>query len=745
MTTNRRVPRLALKTGVDDGPLTAMPRIRSWAMPMVVGLALSAAAASAQTVSTFGFAPPIVSVTGPAQVLFTAHVPDPVTRVVFSAQPGFVGPTTDTEMRDDGTGGDAVAGDRVYSVQLSTAPFIAALRTDDVFRVFAGFLDLYNGTTRTLRVNTFLDVYSPSLGSFPTLQLTPTMQATSHLVNIVSSVAPGDDLRPLVRQFYQVLGDDYDFINLVFTPTRAANRDHITVKNAVTGIGKALSDNTAQYGSAGRLKGLNRFPVPTLFDGATTGYVHELGHLWINFVNLAPFAQGLPHWPYSSMGGGVMGISIPPTNQGGSFGCDVVDENGQVRLNPRSGAPLFNPLDLYLMGLARADEVPTQIVFNDQNAARQLTCSGQLFVGAVTRVSAQDVVAGVGPRVPAAGEAQSGFRIATILVTPGGFASPELMSLYTFFAARAESRVSLPAHEGFAKYVGNPFFVATRGRGTLDAQLTLPAPAAPLGFRAATTSGNTVTFEWLQPGTGVAATSYVLEGGVTPGSNLGRLEFGSGANSASLELPTGTFFVRLYAVAGPVRSAASNEIQISVNVPAPPQAPNNLLGLVDGTSLTLAWQNAVNGLPATGNVLDVTGPITTSLNLPASERFQYPRVPAGTFTFAVRTANANGTSPPSNAVTLTFPSACSGVPGVPASFFARREGHTIVLSWNLPPTGPAPSGYVVSVSGAVNASLPMTTRRIAGAVGPGSYTLSVHATNACGSSPPTAPQTVVVP
>ena len=37
--------------------------------------------------------------------------------------------------------------------------------------------------------------------------------------------------------------------------------------------------------------------------------------------------------------------------------------------------------------------------------------------------------------------------------------------------------------------------------------------------------------------------------------------------------PTGSFYVRVHALNGAVRSAASNEIRIHVNVPAPPSAP----------------------------------------------------------------------------------------------------------------------------------------------------------------------------
>ena len=217
------------------------------------------------------------------------------------------------------------------------------------------------------------------------------------------------------------------------------------------------------------------------------------------------------------------------------------------------------------------------------------------------------------------------------------------------------------------------------------------------------------------------------------------------AELIALGLPTGAFYVRLHALAGPQRGPASNEVQVFVNVPAPPAAPTNLLGLVNGTALTLAWQQPASGGTATGTQLDVTGSLSASLPLGPGDTFQFPTVPAGTYTLAVRASNTSGISAPSNPVTLTFPGPCSGPPQVPAGFAATHSGNTVSVAWNLPLTGPAPTGYALLVTGAFNGTIPLATRGIAGAVGPGSYTVSVSASNPCGSSAFTPTQTVVVP
>ena len=235
---------------------------------------------------------------------------------------------------------------------------------------------------------------------------------------------------------------------------------------------------SASFGSAGRLRGISRFPSVIFFDGANTGYNHELGHQWISALNFQPFDSGVPHWPLSSMAGGVMGWSTRG-GQGLTFACDVVVEGGAVRLMPRSGEPVYNDLDLYLMGIIGPDQVRDQIVFADQTAAQQLSCTGQAFTGPVARVTARTIVDRLGGRRPDAIASPKHFRIATILVSRDGLVSEETMWLYHWLAGRAELRESVPVHEGFLKSTGQPFFLATRGWATLGTSLGPTEESAP--------------------------------------------------------------------------------------------------------------------------------------------------------------------------------------------------------------------------------------------------------------------------
>jgi hypothetical protein len=267
----------------------------------------------------------------------------------------------------------------------------------------------------------------------------------------------------------------------------------------------------------------------------------------------------------------------------------------------------------------------------------------------------------------------------------------------------------------------------------------------PSGLYVSAMTGSTVTLRWTPPAGGLAPTNYVLEGGINPGEVLASIPTGSVSPIFTFVAPTGTFLVRMHTVSGAERSGASNEVRIFVNVAAPPSAPAHLLGLVNGSSVALAWRNTFQGGAPGGVVLDVSGAATLSIPLGLAEVFRFDGVPGGTYHLALRAVNAAGSSPPSNPLTLTFPGACSGAPLAPTGMLAHRIGRMVFVVWDPAAGGPAPTSFVLSIAGAFTGTLGTTGRALSGSVGPGTYQLSVTALNACGASPATAAQTIVVP
>lgn len=282
-----------------------------------------------------------------------------------------------------------------------------------------------------------------------------------------------------------------------------------------------------------------------------------------------------------------------------------------------------------------------------------------------------------------------------------------------------------------------------RLQGVAGAPPTVVQP--PLGLHVSALAGNDLTLRWTASPVGPPATSFVVEGGVLPGQVLGSLPVAGALPLVTFTAPTGAFFLRVHAVAGGVRSGASNEIQVFVNTLTPPSPPAGLAGVVNGAALGLAWRTTFGGGTPASFVLDVTGAAAATVSLPLTETFAYPALPGGTYTFRVRAANAAGTSGDSNSVTLTFPGACSGAPAVPVNFLAYAAGSVVQLLWEPPASGAAATSYVVTVGGSFSGAIPFAVRSFSSAAPAGTYTFTVAAVNSCGIGPSTAVQTVVVP
>jgi Tol biopolymer transport system component len=377
-------------------------------------------------------------------------------------------------------------------------------------------------------------------------------------------------------------------------------------------------------------------------------------------------------------------------------------------------------------------------------------------------VASVTIAVGLPPPTTAPDSYTTAFNTALSVAAPGVLANDDSRGAGSMTASLVtqpgNGAVVLDASGAFT-YTPNPAFtgrdefvyraVTAAGAGpTAVVSITVlsaTTPLPPTGLRVHSIVGNSVTVRWTIQTGGPAPTNFVLEGGVNAGEVLASLSTASTTPTFTFSAPTGSFHIRVHAVSGSIRSTASNEIRIHVNVPEPPSAPANLIGLVNGSTLALAWTNTYGGAVPAALELNVTGAIAATLPLGLGEAFAFVGVPSGTYTLALRARNAGGTSPPSNAVTLTLPGTCSGAPMAPVDVLAYRIGRTVYADWKPASTGPAPTGFVVNVTGSFTGSFSTTTRALSGTVGPGSYSLSVVATNACGDSAATLAPTITVP
>ena len=434
----------------------------------VCGSAL-APIAQGQAVTRERFTPPVVPETRTDPVRFEATVSGNPASVAFNYN------GVDRPMFDNGTNGDLVGGDGVWTILFTPAEILSKNTAARVFRPFIGTCRPAGGGA----FNVVAEVWTAAIGLPAVRPIDASGQETDYVVNYVatSSQLLSFDQRVWAQRFYATHGDKFDFLNFVLIGGTVGNRFHFATKNTVQGIGLGLFDNTAQYGSAGKLQGINTFPISSFFDGGEKAFAHETGHQWINFLAGTPFAIGTPHWPVGDIAGNVMGFSIGgPGGQGGNFPF-VFTPNGSGGFVVGSSNNLilstFNSMELYLMGLIPPSEVGTFFVLNDQN--QNVTVGQTLQPSEITPVTVNDVIAVRGARVPDSTQSQKNFRVATIVVSEQ-LLDAHAMALYEYFARRSEERQQLTFASGLSTGTCNPWYLATGGRSVMVSSIADPPP-----------------------------------------------------------------------------------------------------------------------------------------------------------------------------------------------------------------------------------------------------------------------------
>ena len=432
-------------------------------------LLFSVRAAGAPNVFRSWFTPTVVPAGFTGAVRYEAEITGGPSSVSFSYN------AVNRPMYDDGTNGDLTAGDAVWTCLFTAAEILSKNTPSRVYRPFIGTCNPAGAGA----LNVVAEVWSPEIGIAPLKSASTTHQETDYLVNYVATKGQLTNFSAAfwANRFYTTHGDKYDFLNFVHVAGERGNRYHFSVRNSVQGIGLSIFNNTGTYGSAGRLQGCSVFPIPSFYDGGGPGFTHETGHQWINFLSGTPFASGVPHWPKGNVAINVMGFSIPGSGAGGNYSFTfTANGSGGYVVGPdvATNHTTFNPMELYLMGLAAPVEVPTYFVLNDQN---QNVASGQTLTAAeITLVTVNDVITARGARIPNSTNSQKLFRCATIILSEQ-LLDQYALSLYDHFTRRAEARQAQSYAEGLGTGTSNPFYVAARGRAVMVTKITDDRPS----------------------------------------------------------------------------------------------------------------------------------------------------------------------------------------------------------------------------------------------------------------------------
>ncbi len=267
----------------------------------------------------------------------------------------------------------------------------------------------------------------------------------------------------VATRFYATHPDQYDFL-IVFTtfefPTPGALAFYNGLRNDTQGIGQPIFDDSAYFGSAGKLQGyidmaaMSRYdfvPDSPIYSKAFDTLSHEIMHRWgvhLHFIDSNGndssdlLGQTNVHWSY-----------FLDTDASVMYGNDwqIQDDGKFHSVDTRHR---YSPLDMYVAGFAAQSEVPpfTLIRNGDGGVATDLPKLGAVSAGQGETITIDQVVAASGERIPSAADSQKDFTGAVILLKrPGEIVSANLLLELERFRVRYEQQ----------------FVANTNGRGTI--------------------------------------------------------------------------------------------------------------------------------------------------------------------------------------------------------------------------------------------------------------------------------------
>ncbi|MEM1178504.1 MAG: CARDB domain-containing protein, partial [Acidobacteriota bacterium] len=308
----------------------------------------------------------------------------------------------------------------------------------------------------------------------------------------------------VAQAYYGVNPDDVDYL-IVFSTfdfdLGDARAFYAAIQNTTEGIGSEIFDQSNFYGSGdgepGRLQGYVDMGRLTSFDldPRSSGYerllavmTHEINHRWCCFVTvdhpvLAPDAligRGDAHWSnLFSSGASVM------------YGHEWGD-NGDGSYSSQAFRKFYGPLDLYLAGLLRPEQVGEMTFIENPALDPDVLPEEQPEItGTPQLLTVSDVIRSVGPRVPAEADSPRDQRAGFILLARSGEEiDPDLLA--------AMERIRIDFAERYAAMTGGAARIEVFNPGAPGAAAGEPGGGTGGGTLSGETADIALALDWLR-------------------------------------------------------------------------------------------------------------------------------------------------------------------------------------------------------------------------------------------------------
>ncbi len=253
----------------------------------------------------------------------------------------------------------------------------------------------------------------------------------------------GRNLPNITSRFIQAFGDDYDQIAVFLSfndrasPTALAYQ--MPVRNDTRGLGIPVFDNTALFGSSGKMQTVLNMKRIGLYgrgaaddpdSGLYAVWAQEAAHRWLVYFRLrregetanteALLGRMLAHWKNNVQADGSI-------LDGYSW-----KDNGDGSYSTLDRGVRYGPLDQYGMGLRLASEVPPFFLLErmtDMQGRMVMSgfARGTRYLASRVDLTVEDIVRANGPREPASDPVAGDLRMAVVLISAPGQPASELI------------------------------------------------------------------------------------------------------------------------------------------------------------------------------------------------------------------------------------------------------------------------------------------------------------------------------
>ncbi|NOS70356.1 MAG: hypothetical protein HOP33_10540 [Verrucomicrobia bacterium] len=308
---------------------------------------------------------------------------------------------------------------------------------------------IYQNNLNDLWVDSDYFLITPSLAilntnvpAVETVMLASNIQVSAHLINLVTTnrelqrvLRIGGGLTALTQRIYSVLPDAFDFLPFFstdhieysnrLTSANFVSGKYMPVSRNFTGTGTSVFDNTAAFGSSGRLKAIPMMDIMERGINSSQNTAHEISHHWAAELSTSLFiTSGDGHYSPNSFINSILGgqyKAVTNTGPGGGYikRCFYMDYTNAT------------PLDKYLMGLISTSAVPPVLVSSNTLV---IPCDG-VVSNFRAPVTISNIVAVHGVRTPGPATAQKDFRLGFVAGSHNRLLTATEMTFYDLLAA----------------------------------------------------------------------------------------------------------------------------------------------------------------------------------------------------------------------------------------------------------------------------------------------------------------------